>query len=149
MEAFYIAPDKKGYQVNIFFLFFHKNVCCVYSLEIWKNIIFFFLFGWKKSKDHDQNAWMCHWFGILLFANEKNAGSPTYLLIHCIYSCICQPWSCWTHICQVFANSVDPDKLASKEVNWSGSALFVIKYVNLYQQLSNLIGWNLEMGMAS
>ena len=30
-----------------------------------------------------------------------------------------------------FANSVDPDQLASKEANWSGSALFAIKYVNL------------------
>ena len=46
--------------------------------------------------------------------------------------------------------TVDPDQLASKEANWSGSALFVIKYVNLYQQsgLSNLIGWQLEMGVA-
>ena len=34
----------------------------------------------------------------------------------------------------------------------TGSALFVIKYVNLYQQQSgssNLIGWNLEVGVAS
>ena len=31
----------------------------------------------------------------------------------------------------VFANSVDPDQLASDEANWSGSALFAIKYVNL------------------
>ena len=36
--------------------------------------------------------------------------------------------------------SVDPDQLASKP--WSGSALFAIQYVNLYQQSgsSNLIG---------
>ena len=32
--------------------------------------------------------------------------------------------------CPVLANNVDPDKLASLEANWSGSALFVIKYVN-------------------
>ena len=32
--------------------------------------------------------------------------------------------------CPVLANSVDPDQLASEEANWSGSALFVIKYVN-------------------
>ena len=40
---------------------------------------------------------------------------------------------------------------SSEETNWSGSALFVIKYVNLNQQSgsSNLIGWKLEMGMAS
>ena len=50
-----------------------------------------------------------------------------------------------------FANSVDPDLLASDEANLSGSALFAIKYANLYQQLgsSNLIGWKLEVGVAS
>ena len=30
--------------------------------------------------------------------------------------------------CPVLANSVDPDQLASSEANWSGSALFVIKF---------------------
>ena len=30
--------------------------------------------------------------------------------------------------CPISANSVDPDQLASDEANWSGSALFVIKY---------------------
>ena len=30
-----------------------------------------------------------------------------------------------------FANSVDSDQLASEEANWSESALFAIKYVNL------------------
>ena len=51
----------------------------------------------------------------------------------------------------VIANSVDPDQLASLEVNWSGSALFVIKYVNFYQKpgSSNMIGWKLEVGVAS
>ena len=50
-----------------------------------------------------------------------------------------------------FANSVDPDQLASEEASWSGSALFVIKYVNLYQKptSSNLICWKLEVGVAS
>ena len=38
--------------------------------------------------------------------------------------------SCWTRINPAFANSVDPDQLASEEANWSGSALFAIKYVN-------------------
>ena len=53
--------------------------------------------------------------------------------------------------CPVLANNVDPDQLASSEANWSGSALFVIKYVNFYQKprSSNLIGWKLEVGMAS
>ena len=44
--------------------------------------------------------------------------------------------------CPVLANIVDPDQLTSDEANWSGSALFVIKYVNFYQKprSSNLIG---------
>ena len=42
-----------------------------------------------------------------------------------------QPLSCWTRIYPTFANSVDPDQLASEEANWSGSALFAIKYANL------------------
>ena len=51
----------------------------------------------------------------------------------------------------VLANSVDPDQLDSEEANWSGFALFVIKYVNFYQKPgpSILIGWKLEVGMAS
>ena len=36
--------------------------------------------------------------------------------------------------CPVLANCVDLDQLASEEANWSWSALFVIKYVNFYQQ---------------
>ena len=53
--------------------------------------------------------------------------------------------------CPVLTNSVDPDQLASEEANWSGSALFVIKYVNFYQKVgsSNLIGRKLEVGVAS
>ena len=53
--------------------------------------------------------------------------------------------------CPVLANSVDPDQLASEEANWSGSALFLIKYANFFQKpgSSNLIGWKLEVGMAS
>ena len=54
-------------------------------------------------------------------------------------------------MCPAFANGVDPDQLASEEANWSGSALFAIKYVNLYQQFwsSNLNGWKLEVSLAS
>ena len=53
--------------------------------------------------------------------------------------------------CPVLAISVDPDHLASEEANWSGSALFVSNYVNFYQKpgSSNLIGWKLEVGVAS
>ena len=54
----------------------------------------------------------------------------------------------------LFANSVDPDQLASEEAeaNWTGSALFVIgSNVNLYQHpgSSNMIGWNFEKGATS
>ena len=67
------------------------------------------------------------------------------------YEYVNQPWSCWTRICPAFTDSVDPDQLASSEANWSGSALFVINYMNLCQQLgsSNPIGWKLEVGVAS
>ena len=53
--------------------------------------------------------------------------------------------------CPALANSVAPGQLAPEEANWSGSALFVIKYVNFYQKSgsSNLIGWKLEVGVAS
>ena len=49
--------------------------------------------------------------------------------------------------CPIFANSVDPDQLVSEKAKWSGSALHVIMYVNLYQKSRsrNLIGWQLEM----
>ena len=33
------------------------------------------------------------------------------------------PLSCWTWIYSAFANSVDPDQLASEEANWSESEL--------------------------
>ena len=52
--------------------------------------------------------------------------------------------------CPVLANSVDPDQLASEEANWSGSALFVIKMrISIKNLKSNLIGWKLEVGVAS
>ena len=56
----------------------------------------------------------------------------------------------WTRIHPAFANIVDPDQLAPSEANWSGSTLFVIMYLNLYEHLisSTLIGWKLEVGMA-
>ena len=47
----------------------------------------------------------------------------------------------------VLANSADPEQSA----NWSGFALFIIKYVNLHQQSGSsiLIGLKLEIGVAS
>ena len=46
--------------------------------------------------------------------------------------------------CPVLANSVE-------EANWSGPALFIIKYVNFYQKpgSNNLTGWELEVDLAS
>ena len=54
--------------------------------------------------------------------------SAVYTLIKLLCT---QPLSCWTRIYPAIANSVDQDQLASEEANWSGSALFAIKYVNL------------------
>ena len=33
-----------------------------------------------------------------------------------------------------FANSVDPDQMASEEAIWSGSTLFVVHYVDLNEK---------------
>ena len=54
--------------------------------------------------------------------------------------------SCWTRIYPAFANSIDPDQLDSNL-----DLHFVIKYLNLYEKRgsSNLIGWKLEVGVAS
>ena len=38
-----------------------------------------------------------------------------------------------------FANSADPDQMASEEAIWSGSTLFVIKFVNLNEKLYDVI----------
>ena len=85
--------------------------------------------------------------------------SLLYLWFRCIYydECIALYFRMYKTLllpnmtCPVLANSGDPDQLASEEANWSGSALFVIKYVNFYQKSGscNLIGWTLEVGMAS
>ena len=50
-----------------------------------------------------------------------------------------------------FENSVDPDQMASEEAIWSGSTLFFIQFVNLYEQttLSFLIGWQSETSVAN
>ena len=53
-------------------------------------------------------------------------------LVHVLAEALSLTLYCWTWICPVWANNVDPDQLASEEANWSGSTLFDIKYVNLY-----------------
>ena len=49
-----------------------------------------------------------------------------------------------------FLQIVDPCQLASSEASWSGSSLFVIRYMNIYQQsgLNNLIWWYSEVCVA-
>ena len=99
---------------------------------------------------------------MLLWRKKKNICNfwlkkVPYLDLVCMLFIHPQPAKCKLTLlmlnmtCPVLANSVDPDQLASEEANWSGSALFVIKYVNFYQKSgsSNLIGWKLEVGMAS
>ena len=49
--------------------------------------------------------------------------------------------SCWTRIYPAFANSVDPDQLASEEANWSGSMLFAIQYLTLSKTWIKLSDW--------
>ena len=59
--------------------------------------------------------------------------------------------SCWAQIYPAFANSADPNQLASEEANCSGSTLFAIQYANLYQLFgsNNLTGWKLTVSVAS
>ena len=56
----------------------------------------------------------------------------------------------WNKVLEILGHLPYP-KIQTEEENWSGSALFVIQYVNLYQHSgsSNLIGLKLEVGVAS
>ena len=53
-----------------------------------------------------------------------------------------KPFSCWTWIYPTFANSVDPDQLASSEANWSESALFDIMWI--YSSKPDQVIWLAE-----
>ena len=81
----------------------------------------------------------------LSLAFSRTDKNTTFFLVWCLTLVLLNP------VYPAFANSVDPDQLASEEANWSGSALFVIKYMNLYQQSRSkyLIGWKIEVGLAS
>ena len=59
----------------------------------------------------------------------RDSSSESHCVLTFIFCPIFYPWSCWTRLCPAFANSVDPNWLASSEAKWSGSALFVIDYV--------------------
>ena len=56
-------------------------------------------------------------------------GNATQFIIT-MYSIDLKYWDTWTLVLlnpdMPFANSVDPDQLATSEANWSGSALFAI-----------------------
>ena len=99
--------------------------------------------------------------------NSMPSGCLVFVFSVCVYVSVCRLFSI-KHFFRItvpriltlvllnpdmfcFANSVAPDQLASEEANWSGSALFAIMYVNLYQQSgsNSLIGWKLEMGVAA
>ena len=58
---------------------------------------------------------------------------------------------CWTRICPAFANSADPDHWPLKKPTDLDLHCLQLSNVNLYQQTgsNNLIGWKLEIGMAS
>ena len=53
MSTHNIAPDKRGIHI-IFFLFFHENICCGYSLEApqqgTSNEYPQHMFSWKNKK---------------------------------------------------------------------------------------------------
>ena len=113
------------------------------------------LYGFEECKCLDKNAWMHKiiW-AFLIYIMPSRSFLIAWFITHPGQTC---EYSTWLYYCTkihtltfillnmtnpTFANSVDPDQLASEEANWSGSALFAIKYVNWYQQpgSSDLIG---------
>ena len=64
--------------------------------------------GMKQIKD--KQKWWKNWLGCVLFFNKQCQLMENYLTL-------------------LLLNTTCPE-----EANWSGSALFVIKYVNLYQK---------------
>ena len=131
---FYIV--KLGFTgVYIIFLISAQNIDCGYSLEPHRRSgsneypqSIFWAEMWKISEFF---IWKSSFFLVLkfsvylnrrVFVMESNTGSPKTRMRALIWA---------------FAVRL------KEEANWSGSALFVIKYVNLYQQSwsSSLIGW--------
>ena len=84
---------------------------------------------WLASEDANRS-------GSTLFAKAGSAGQglTQTFPVHSIWvvsSYICLTFVLLNPDIPCFANSVDPDQLASEEANWSRSALFAIKYANL------------------
>ena len=142
----------------------HLKGGCPSRLKL-KSTLFFRTWFQRPLKDIDQLK--CRHDAISYFVNPRNmevvktledsvkhvkniSVRVTVLLTLCIWGYVLTLLLLNT-TCPVLANSVDPDQLASEEANWSGLALFVIKYVNFHQKRgsSNPIGWKLEVGLAS
>ena len=89
---------------------------------------------WVKSRCLDKICVYAKWSVSALFISKFFHSCRIYLEIY-VWS-----WECVLTLpllnmtCPVIANSLDPDQLASEEANWSGSKLFVIRYVNFYQK---------------
>ena len=66
---------------------------------------------------------VCYWKVL-----PKSMCGPNIKAVSWILQQLCtlfetKPLSCWTQIYPAFANSVDPDQLASEESNWYGSTV--------------------------
>ena len=164
---------------KIFFLFLHENICCGYSLEVphrgtsneypqhmfsWRNKKNINTFGIKKESYQDlwmflKYCWMsgqqCRPWSDVMFRRILHVWSGSALFAQ---ACLSQYLGSWQYSVKECMFLFLPKAVVSlrarsnsAEANWSGSALFAITYVNLYQQTgsSNLIGWNLEVGMAT
>ena len=146
----------QGLIVMIFFCLLKKNrwLFLIFIISLlcngWSYICLVHLSFWETDFISLFRLWFCNTFS-WIWASSPEMGH------FCIWEQ--QRFILLAHLtllllsttCPVLTNSVDPDQLASSEANWSGSALFVIKYVNFYQKprSSNLTGWKLELGVAS
>ena len=111
---------------------YSDNIYIIINLHLWKfgqghqnfisfspNTLIRFWSAWPSFQDHHITQTIIRSFSSPLSHDPTDA----FLLNSTLF--------CWTWIYPAFANSVDPDQLASSEANWSGSALFNIKYVCL------------------
>ena len=112
-------------------------ICTVWSkslMSAWRN---FATLATRNvpSEDFDQSAWMCR-----LIYYIGTHWKVRFLKLQLIYFFLTLLLLNTT--CAVLANSVDPNQLTFEEANWSGSALFDIKFVHFYQKpaSSNLTG---------
>ena len=137
----------------------HQSVCCV-SLHPLQQIRRFFF--------SSEKYWHLSYFSTKTYVVGRNKKNIMWIPpLICSYDCICI--YCWfksrkywhfyatcnpslaEHNMPCLSKQCNSRSLASEEANWSGSALFAIKDVNSYQNpgSSNLIGWKLEVGVAS